>query len=211
MITPLQLVSLSDFVLAIICLFLSGVLHGKSNVFYSKKHSSKLILFLFFVGLAAFMGGVDHGFFQTIDQRYIPTTSTYLCIALATYFLFQFTIQTYFSSNFKKLFSVIAIIQLVIFASLSFYLHNFLLVIANYSPVLILFLIFNLINIKSHQSNKYFTLTCLLFMVATLVQSFGIQISEMLNESTLYHIISMFAYIIFYWGVIEVLKQEYNK
>jgi hypothetical protein len=48
-------------------------------------------------------------------------------------------------------------------------------------------------------------------MVATLVQSFGIQISEMLNESTIYHIISIVAYVIFYFGAKKVIALEQNQ
>jgi hypothetical protein len=208
MITPLQLVSITDFILGALCLFLSGVLYGKSNHFSLSNYSAKLVLFIFFVGMAAFMGGLDHGFFQPIDQRFIPTTLTYLFIALATFFLFKYTIQIFFSKKTGKILSIIAYLQLAFFVVSSFLLHNFLLVIANYSPILMLFFILNIIHLKSKKGNLYFIITCITIIIATLVQSLGLQISEFLNTETLYHIIAMIAYVIYYFGVAEILKEE---
>jgi len=208
MITPLQLVSITDFILGALCLFLAGILFGKTHQFFILKPSSKLILFVFFVGMAAFMGGLDHGFFQPIDQRFIPTTFTYLFIALATFFLFKYTIQIFFSEKTGKILSIIAYLQLAFFVLSSFYIHNFLLVIANYSPILMLFFTLNIIHLKSKKGNLYFILTCITIIVATLVQSLGFQISEFLNAETMYHIIAMIAYVIFYFGVVEILKEE---
>lgn len=209
-ITPLQLVSITDFILGTLCLFLAGALYGKSQDFSFSKPSSKLVLFIFFVGLAAFMGGLDHGFFQPIDQRYIPTTLTYLFIAFATYFLFKYTIQLFFSENIGKILSVIALLQLAIFVGCSFYIHQFLLVIANYSPILLLFFILNILHLKSKKGNVYFVITCITIILATLVQSLGFQISTLLNEDTLYHLIAMAAYVFYYFGVVQVIELEQN-
>ena len=208
MITPLQLVSITDFILGALCLFLAGILFGKSNNFLLSNSSAKLILFVFFVGMAAFMGGLDHGFFQPIDQRFIPTTLTYLFIALATFFLFKYTIQIFFSKKTGKILSLIALLQLAIFIGCSFFIHNFLLVIANYSPILMLFFTLNIIHLKSKKGNLYFIVTCITIIIATLVQTFGFQFSEFLNAETIYHIIAMIAYVIFYFGVAEILKVE---
>jgi hypothetical protein len=208
MITPLQLVSITDFILGALCLFLAGILFGKTHQFSILKPSSKLILFVFFVGMAAFMGGLDHGFFQPIDQRFVPTTLTYLFIALATFFLFKYTIQIFFSEKIGKILSIIAYLQLAFFVLSSFYLHNFLLVIANYSPILMLFFILNIIHLKSKKGNLYFIITCITIIIATLVQSLGFQISEFLNAETMYHIIAMIAYVIYYFGVAEISKEE---
>ncbi len=159
MITPLQLVSITDFVLGSLCLFLS-------------------------------------------------TTLTYLFISLATFFLFKYTIQTFINEKTGKILSVIAYFQLVFFVVSSFLLHNFLLVIANYSPILMLFFTLNIIHLKSKKGNLYFIITCITIIIATLVQSLGFQISEFLNTETLYHIIAMIAYVIYYFGVAEILKEE---
>ena len=51
--------------------------------------------------------------------------------------------------------------HLIVFIVLSFYIHNFLLVVANFSPVLILLLTMNLIHLKSDNSAIYFPCTAL--------------------------------------------------
>jgi hypothetical protein len=131
-----------------------------------------------------------------------------LFIAFATYFLFKYTIQLFFSENISKILSVIALIQLVIFVGCSFYIHQFLLVIANYSPILLLFFILNMLHLKSKKGNVYFVITCITIILATLVQSLGFQVSLLLNTETLYHIIAMIAYVFYYFGVVQVIESE---
>ena len=71
-----------------------------------------------------------------------------------------------------------------------------------------LFFILNIIHLKSKKGNLYFIITCITIIIATMVQSLGLQISEFLNTETLYHIIAMIAYVIYYFGVAEILKEE---
>lgn len=202
MVTSLQLVSISDFILAAFCLFLSGVLFGNLKSYASR--SAILCYFLFFVGLAAFMGGVDHGFFQPINQRYVPRTLTYLSIAAATLFLFKYTIMTFVKGKLARVLLVVANIQFIVFIVASFKYHNFLLVVGNYSPVLFLFFVLNLMNIKRSKSEVDFSLFCLIMIIGTLVQVFEIKLSEMVNGDTLYHIIAFIGYIFMFTGVKKI-------
>jgi hypothetical protein len=71
-----------------------------------------------------------------------------------------------------------------------------------------MFFTLNIIHLKTKKGNLNFILTCITVIIATLVQSLGYQISEFLNAETLYHIIAMIAYVIFYFGVVEILKLE---
>ena len=75
MINALELVSISDFALSIVCLFLAGLTlgNGKTN----KSPDNSLGFFILFIGLSAFMGGLNHGFFeplnQSITQGFLPS------------------------------------------------------------------------------------------------------------------------------------------
>jgi hypothetical protein len=202
MINTLELVSISDFVLSALCLFLSGFLFGNIKSYASP--SGLLSFFLLFIGLAAFMGGIDHGFFEPIDQRYIPRTLTYLLIAAATFVLFKYTISTYFKGPLSRVLLLIAYLQLITFVISSFFYHHFLLVVGNYSPILILFFIMNVLNIKRSKSELNFTLFCLMMIIATLVQVLEIKISDSLNGDTLFHIIAFIAYLFMFKGVKEI-------
>ncbi|MBL4568870.1 MAG: hypothetical protein JKY69_04200 [Flavobacteriaceae bacterium] len=198
MINPLQLVSITDFILAIECLFLSGILFGKINL--KSSPTMLLALFLFFAGMAAFFGGIDHGFFQPINLRYYPRTFTYLSIAFGTFFLFRYTVTTFFSKKLFKTFNIIMYGQLIAFVISSFLYHNFLLVIANYAPVLLLFFVMQLINRKEGKSNGKLILFCITMFAATCVQMSGIQISALVNSDSLFHLIAMLGYFFFYFG-----------
>ncbi len=198
MITPLELVSISDFVLAALCLFLSGILFGKVKSPFSRL--GMLSYFILFVGLSAFMGGIDHGFFEPINQRYVTRTLTYIFVAAATFSLFKYTILTYFKGKLSRFLFIIAYTQLIAFIAVSLFYNNFLLVVFNYLPVLLLFLIMNVLNIKRSKSELHFTLFCLIMILASLVQVLGIGLSKSINGDTLFHIIAFVSYLFFFSG-----------
>ena len=206
MVSALELVSLSDFVLSALCLFLSGILFGKV-----KSHLSTyamLCYFFLFAGLSAFMGGIDHGFFEPINQRYFPRTLTYLFVATATFFLFKYTIFTFFKGKVRRLLLILAYLQLIAFMISAFFYHNFILVVANYAPILLLFFIMNLIHIKNSKREYYFTLFCIILIIATLVQAFEIKLSNNINGDTFYHIIAFIGYLFLYKGVIVIYRNN---
>ena len=119
MINDLQLVSLSDFILAIQCIFLAGFIFGKIKTHTSR--AGMLGYFLFFAGLSAFMGGIDHVFFEPIGQRYYPRTFTYLFVAAATFFIFKYTIVILTRGKIRAFLTGFAYVQLITFIINSFY------------------------------------------------------------------------------------------
>jgi hypothetical protein len=206
MVNALELVSISDFVLAILFLFLSGILFGKVK---SSSTTYKMLCYFFlFAGLSAFMGGIDHGFFEPIHQRYYPRTFTYLFIAAATFCLFRYTILTYFKGKTSRILLFIAVIQLVAFIISAFFYHNFLLVVGNYSPILLLFFIMNLMHAKRSKTELNFTVFCIIMIVATLVQVLGIGISKSINGNTLFHIIAFIGYLFLFKGGTELSRSD---
>ena len=205
MISPLELVSITDFILAIECLFLAGILFGKTK---GESHSLKLLsLFLFFAGMAAFMGGIDHGFFQTINMRYYPRTLTYICIAFSAFFLFRYTAIKFFQKKHIPFINIIIYGQLIGFLICSFLIHNFLLVIANYAPILVLFFVMHLINRKKEKRNGLFILFCITMFLATFIQMSGLQISALVNADSLFHFTAMIGYVFFFFGVKQMNGQ----
>jgi len=206
MVNALELVSISDFVLSALCLFLSGILFGNMKSHLSR--SGMLCYFILFSGLSAFMGGIDHGFFQPINQSYIPRTLTYLFLAAATFSIFRYTILTYFNGAVSRVLLFLAYIQLIGVIITSFFYHNFLLVVANYFPILFLFFVMNLLHIKRSKSELNFTLFCLIMIVATLIQVFEIKLSNMINGDSLFHIIAIIAYLFMFRGVKKISNSD---
>lgn len=199
MINELQLVSLSDFIISIQCVFFGGMIIGNRSV---KKSTPKLLgYFVLFAGLSAFMGGIDHGFFEPIEQRYYPRLLTYFFVAFATFFIFRYTILVFFSKPIARILLVLSFVQLGAFIISSFFSTNFLLVVSNYAPILLLFFVLNLIHINKNQSHLYFVIFCILLILASLIQVLEIDLSELINSDTFFHFVAFIAYFFLFQGI----------
>ena len=199
MINALELVSISDFALSIVCLFLAGLTlgNGKTN----KSPDTYLGFFIIFIGLSAFMGGLNHGFFEPLDQSYYPKLLTYIFAAGGTFCIFSYTIKVFTKGKVANILTFISYVQLVGFVLATFYIDNFILVIGNYAPILFFFFIMNVINFKKGKKEKYLTFFCIVMNLGTCVQLTKINISELIHSSTLFHVIILFGYIIMYYGI----------
>ena len=199
MINALELVSISDFALSMVCLFLAGLTlgNGKTN----KSPDKFLGYFILFVGLSAFMGGINHGFFESLNQSYYPRLLTYVFAAAGTFFIFSYTIKVFTKGKIFNILNIVSYIQFIGFVLASFYIDNFILVIGNYAPILLFFFMMNLINFKKGKKEKYFTFFCIVMNIGTFIQVAKINISEIINNSSLFHVIVLFGYIIMYFGI----------
>ena len=199
MINALELVSISDFALSIVCLFLAGLTLGNSKT--NKSPDTYLGFFIIFIGLSAFMGGLNHGFFEPLDQSYYPKLLTYIFAAGGTFCIFNYTIKVFTKGKVANILTIISYVQLVGFVLATFYIDNFILVIGNYAPILFFFFIMNVINFKKGKKEKYLTFFCIVMNLGTCVQLTKINISELIHSSTLFHVIILFGYIIMYYGI----------
>jgi hypothetical protein len=199
MINALELVSISDFSLAIVCLFLAGLTLGNHKT--NKSPDNALGFFILCGGLSAFMGGLNHGFFEPLDQSYYPKLLTYIFAAGGTFCIFSYTIKVFTKGKVANILTIISYVQLVGFVLATFYIDNFILVIGNYAPILFFFFIMNVINFKKGKKEKYLTFFCIVMNLGTCVQLTKINISELIHSSTLFHVIILFGYIIMYYGI----------
>ena len=199
MINALELVSISDFALSMVCLFLAGLTlgNGKTN----KSPDKFLGYFILFVGLSAFMGGLNHGFFEPLHQSYYPRLLTYVFAAAGTFFIFSYTIKVFTKGKILNILNIVSYIQLIGFVLASFYIDNFILVIGNYTPILFFFFMMNLLNLKKGKREQYFSLFFLIMALGTIVQITKISASDLINNSTLFHTIVLIGYIILYFGI----------
>ena len=199
MINALELVSISDFSLAIVCLFLAGLTLGNHKT--NKSPDNALGFFILCGGLSAFMGGLNHGFFEPLDQSYYPKLLTYIFAAGGTFCIFSYTIKVFTKGKVANILTIISYLQLDGFVLATFYIDNFILVIGNYAPILFFFFIMNVINFKKGKKEKYLTFFCIVMNLGTCVQLTKINISELIHSSTLFHVIILFGYIIMYYGI----------
>ncbi len=199
MINALELVSISDFALSIVCLFIAGLTLGNRKT--NKSPNKTLGFFILCVGLSAFMGGINHGFFEPIDQSYYPRLLTYIFAALGTFSIFNYTIKVFTKGRTANILTIVSYIQLLAFILATPFTDNFLLVIGNYAPVLFFFFIMNILNIKKGKREQYFSLFFLVILSASFVQITKISVSDLINNSTLFHIIVLIGYLILYAGI----------
>lgn len=199
MINALELVSISDFALSIVCLFLAGLTlgNGKTN----KSPDNSLGFFILFIGLSAFMGGLNHGFFEPLNQSYYPRLLTFIFAAGGTFCIFNYTIKVFTKGKTAYVLTIISYIQLVGFVLATCYVNNFMLVIGNYAPILFFFFIMNVLNLKNGKREQYFSLFFLIMTLGTIVQVTKISVSDLINNSTLFHTIVLIGYIILYFGI----------
>ena len=199
MINALELVSISDFALSIVCLFLAWLTlgNGKTN-----KYPDKFLgYFILFVGLSAIMGVLNHGFFEPLHLSYYPRLLTYVFAAAGTFFIFSYTIKVFTKGKILNILNIVSYIQLIGFVLASFYIDNFILVIGNYTPILFFFFMMNLLNLKKGKREQYFSLFFLIMALGTIVQITKISASDLINNSTLFHTIVLIGYIILYFGI----------
>ena len=105
MINALELVSISDFSLAIVCLFLAGLTLGNHKT--NKSPDNALGFFILCGGLSAFMGGLNHGFFEPLDQSYYPKLLTYIFAAGGTFCIFSYTIKVFTKGKVANILTII--------------------------------------------------------------------------------------------------------
>ena len=97
--------------------------------------------------------------------------------------------------------TIASYIQLLAFILATPFTNNFLLVIGNYAPVLFFFFIMNLLNIKKGKREQYFSLFFLVIFTGSIVQITKISVSDLINNSTLFHSIVLIGYLILYAGI----------
>jgi hypothetical protein len=147
------------------------------------------------------MGGLNHGFFEPLDQSYYPKLLTYIFAAGGTFCIFNYTIKVFTKGKVANILTIISYVQLIGFVLATFYIDDFILVIGNYAPILFFFFIMNFINFKRGKREQYFSLFFLVIFTGSFVQITKISISDLINNSTLFHSIVLIGYLILYAGI----------
>ncbi|HMB19497.1 MAG TPA: hypothetical protein VKQ10_00380 [Spirochaetota bacterium] len=203
--TPLAVTAITDFILAAEVMFLTGMLLGKSFPVTSSAFSWGLAML--FMGISALLGGIDHGFLEnrvgntirTIAQRltwfFIGLMITCTLVTLAWQFLpsgYYFTVY------------VIALAQLAVFIFLIIRYNNFLVVVINYAPVMLIFLAFHILGLHDGSGSIVMVAGLLLSFVAAVVQVMKIDVLSPLDHNGVYHVIMMIAVYFLYLGGLQL-------
>jgi hypothetical protein len=195
----LAITSITNFVLAGEVFFLAGMLAQKPKARFSAAWfwSGMMIL----LGLATLIGGIDHGFFEGPGlPRFFIQRLTWIVLGAMTFFLLMTIATQFFSRRAQRLFLIFGIIQFIADTIAVLLIDNFLVVILNYAPVMLLLLVMSLIDLKNGPGSRKMIAGILILFAASAVQGVGIDIFNLLDRNGLYHLVSMVAIVFIYLG-----------
>lgn len=196
--SALEINAMTNFVLAAEAFFVSGLLCAKPKKTGSAAWYWQFVLLV--LAVSALLGGIDHGFFEVHGQTFVRKViahSNWFLIGLLTFLTFRCTAQQFFSSRWQKFACLTALIQLVVYTFLILKMDDYLVVILNYVPVLLLLLVCNVICLRRGGSWAM-TLGILLTFFASGIQAFGFDMFQPVDHDSLYHILIMAAVFFFY-------------
>jgi hypothetical protein len=195
----LAITSITNFVLASEVFFLAGMLTQKPKARFSAAWFWNGMMIL--LGLATLIGGIDHGFFEGPGlPRYFIQRSTWIVLGAMTFFLLMTIAMQFFSRQVQRLFLIFGIIQFTANTIAVLLIDNFLDVILNYTPVMLLLLVMNFINLKNGPGSRSMITGILILFVASAIQGLGIDIFNPLDRNGLYHLVSMVGIVFMYLG-----------
>ncbi len=195
----LAITSITNFILAGEVLFLAGMLVRMPKVKYSAAWFWAGALTL--LGVAALIGGIDHGFFeQTGLPRYSIQRFNWIVLGAMTFFVLMTTARQFFSPSVQRFFLIFGIAQFVINTVVVLRIDSFLDVILNYAPVMVLMLVMNFIGLKNGSGSWSMIVGIVLVFTASAIQAVGIDVFYPLDRNGLYHVVSMVSAIFLYLG-----------
>ena len=146
--TAQAITAITDLLLAGEVFFLAGRMSRvPKDRFSAAWYFSGVLLLL---GVAAFLGGIDHGFFEPANMpRYLIQRSDWIVLGGVTFCLLMTTAKQFFPPKVQRVVSVVAVVQFVANAAAVLSVDSFLVVILNYVPVMLLLLVMSFIGLRS--------------------------------------------------------------
>jgi hypothetical protein len=199
--TALVVTAITNFILACEAFFLTGLLFARPKSRFSAAWFWQMALLA--LSLSALVGGIDHGFFEIHGQtpvRKIIEHSNWFILGLLTWLVFLTTAQQFLAGRLRRAAFIVATVQLVIFTVLDLLIDNFLLVIGNYAPVMLLLLGLSIAGLRTGRGSWPMIVGILLAFVASGVQAAGVDIFSPVDRNSLYHFGMLAALVFLYLG-----------
>lgn len=203
--TPLAVTSITNFILAAEAFFLTGLFFARPKTARSAAWFWQLALLM--LSSTALLGGIDHGFFEVFGQipvRKVIEHSNWMLIGLLTFFAFLTAARQFLAGPWQKIAYGAAVVQLAVFAVLNLLVDNFLLVMVNYAPVMLLLLVFSVRGLKDGSGTWAMTLGILLVFLSSGLQAAGVDTFSPFDRNSLYHFGMMAASVCLYRGGLQL-------
>jgi hypothetical protein len=186
--TAQAITAITDLLLASEVFFLAGRMSRMPKDRFSALWYFSGVLLL--LGLAAFLDGIDHGFFEPANMpRYLIQRSDWIVLGGVTFCLLMTTAKQFFPPKVQRVLSIVAVVQFVANAAAVLSVDSFLDVILNYVPVMLLLLVMSFIGLRRGRGSP---------------QAAGVDAFTPLDRNGVYHLVSMIGVAFVYFGGVQL-------
>lgn len=195
--TPLAWTAVTDFLLAGVTFFLSGMLFGR----HPGRGSAAWFwsYFTMFLGIAAFLAAVDHGFIE--GRNFLPDTNfvsrtSWIFVGLAVAAMLAGLARQYFPRH--RWILIVGAVQLVVYVVVILTQDFYIFVSINMVPELVLALVSGLVFMRSRPGSLALAVGIVVIIIAAVIQAMGFDALNPLNHNSLYHLISVIGVVSLY-------------
>jgi uncharacterized protein DUF6962 len=201
--TAQAITAITDLLLAVEVFFLAGRMsRTPKDRFSAAWYFSGVLLLL---GVAAFLGGIDHGFFEPANMpRFLIQRSDWIVLGGVTFCLLMTMAKQFFPPKVQRVVSIVAVVQFLANAAAVLLADTFLDVILNYVPVMLLLLVMSFVGLRSGRGSPQMIVGILILFAASGVQSAGVDVFTPLDRNGVYHLVSMIGVAFMYFGGVQL-------
>lgn len=199
--SALGVTSITDFILAGEAFFFGGLLVARRKRRWSAAWFWQIALLLLAIG--AFVGGVDHGFFQIAGDTHTRKAvqhTTWFVIGVLTLVTFLTVVEQFLEPRWRRVLYTVAGLQFVVYLLAIRLLDSYAVVIASYASIMVWSLLCNIRGLRDGTGTWPMILGILVALAASAVQATGLRLSESVDHNGLYHAGMMMAVWLSYRG-----------
>jgi hypothetical protein len=201
--TALAITSITNFLLAAEVFFLAGRMSRMPKARFSAAWYFSGVLLL--LGVAALLGGIDHGFFEPANiPRYLIQRSDWIVMGGVTLCLLMTVAKQFLPPAVQRVVLFAAVVQFAAYSAAVLFVDSFLVVILNYAPVMLLLLVMSFSGLRSGRGSMQMVAGILILFAASGIQAAGVDVFSPLDRNGLYHLVSMVGVALLYLGGVRL-------
>jgi hypothetical protein len=189
-VTPLQVTAITNLAWACEVFLLTGLLLGRRPTIGSAAWLWALAMLV--TGVSALLGGIDHGFFEPKGAglaRTVVQKATWLTAGVLAFLTLLTLVRQFAPAGWWVPAVAAGLAQLAAFAVLAIRADSFLVVIVDYAPVLIAFLVLSAAGTRSGAGSWQMAAGLAISFAASAVQAAGVDVLLPVDRNGLYHLI----------------------
>jgi hypothetical protein len=204
-VSVLAVTSITNILLASLVFFLAGRMSRIPKARFSAAWYFTGVLLL--LGVAALIGAVDHGFFESARlPRYFIQRADWIALGGVTFCLLMTTAKQFFGPRFQRILLIAAVLQFAADTAAVLLVDSFLDVILNYAPVMLLLLAMSILGLKNGTGSLSMIAGIAILSIASAIQAAGWDALSPLDHNGVYHVASMLGVVFLYLGGVRLKK-----